>query len=277
MKYIVDMNLEVEETMALNVERSNSTNHNFPNSTRCCGAPTPRRLSLSKPSISSPGPRRDETIIGWCVYAFQLVLLPSLLSSVNGLLAHPFSKAEVNFTYFLLNFFSCLWVYHAFLGANFKPVKQHPILFSQAVILGLVAYWVSFTAVTWALKQLDPGYVNQNDASIAAMKKGGYYLMLLGTVVLAPLTEECVFRGLIFRNLWKTSAIAAYLVSMAAFSAVHIVSYIGVYSPLHLVLAFLQYLPAGVWLAWCYTKSGSIFGPIVMHAIINLYSLNLLR
>ena len=29
MKYIVDMTLEVEETMALNVERSNSTNHNF--------------------------------------------------------------------------------------------------------------------------------------------------------------------------------------------------------------------------------------------------------
>ena len=145
------------------------------------------------------------------------------------------------------------------------------------MILGLVAYWVSFTAVTWALKQLDPGYVNQNDASIAAMKKGGYYLMLLGTVVLAPLTEECVFRGLIFRNLWKTSAIAAYLLSVAAFSAVHIIGYVGVYSPLHLVLAFLQYLPAGIWLAWCYTKSGSIFGPIVMHAIINLYSLNLLR
>ena len=29
MKYIVDMTLEVEETMALNVERSNSTNLNL--------------------------------------------------------------------------------------------------------------------------------------------------------------------------------------------------------------------------------------------------------
>ena len=29
MKYIVDMTLEVEETMALNVERSNSTNLQF--------------------------------------------------------------------------------------------------------------------------------------------------------------------------------------------------------------------------------------------------------
>lgn len=31
MKYIVDMTLEVEETMALNVERSNSTNVNLLN------------------------------------------------------------------------------------------------------------------------------------------------------------------------------------------------------------------------------------------------------
>ena len=31
MKYIVDMTLEVEEIMALNVERSNSTNHNLLN------------------------------------------------------------------------------------------------------------------------------------------------------------------------------------------------------------------------------------------------------
>ena len=31
MKYIVDMTLEVEETMALNVVRSNSTNHNLLN------------------------------------------------------------------------------------------------------------------------------------------------------------------------------------------------------------------------------------------------------
>ena len=31
MKYIVDMTLEVEETMALNVERSDSTNHNLLN------------------------------------------------------------------------------------------------------------------------------------------------------------------------------------------------------------------------------------------------------
>ena len=131
--------------------------------------------------------------------------------------------------------------------------------------------------MNWAIRQLDPGFVNRNDASIVSMTQGSYYLMLLGTGILAPVAEECVYRGLVFRNIYSTAPWAAYLVSMVAFSMVHIVSYVGAYTPLQLVLAVVQYLPGGAWLCWCYTKSGSIYGPIVMHSLINLYSLNLLR
>lgn len=225
----------------------------------------------------APAPRRDETIVGWCWYGFQMVVLGSLLTGLNGMLRVPMSQAEVNFTYFLLNFLATLWIYHKYLESNWKTVKNHPILFSQAVVLALVAYWLSFWALTWTIRQLDPGFVNRNDASISGLRYGNFYLTMLGTVLLAPAAEECVYRGLVFRNLYPISKVAAYLVSMAAFSAVHIVSFLGLYSPLQLVLAFLQYLPAGLWLAWCYTKSGSIYGPIAMHMLINAYSYGLLR
>lgn len=225
----------------------------------------------------APAPRRDETIVGWCWYGFQMVVLGSLLTGLNGMLRVPMSQAEVNFTYFLLNFLATLWIYHKYLESNWKTVKNHPILFSQAVVLALVAYWLSFWVLTWTIRQLDPGFVNRNDASISGLRHGNFYLTMLGTVLLAPAAEECVYRGLVFRNLYPISKVAAYLVSMAAFSAVHIVSFLGLYSPLQLVLAFLQYLPAGLWLAWCYTKSGSIYGPIAMHMLINAYSYGLLR
>lgn len=225
----------------------------------------------------APAPRRDETIVGWCWYGFQMVVLGSLLTGLNGMLRVPMSQAEVNFTYFLLNFLATLWIYHKYLESNWKTVKTHPILFSQAVVLALVAYWLSFWALTWTIRQLDPGFINRNDASISGLRHGNFYLTMLGTVLLAPAAEECVYRGLVFRNLYPISKVAAYLVSMAAFSAVHIVSFLGFYSPLQLVLAFLQYLPAGLWLAWCYTKSGSIYGPIAMHMLINAYSYGLLR
>lgn len=225
----------------------------------------------------APAPRRDETIVGWCWYGFQMVVLGSLLTGLNGMLRVPMSQAEVNFTYFLLNFLATLWIYHKYLESNWKTVKTHPILFSQAVVLALVAYWLSFWVLTWTIRQLDPGFINRNDASISGLRHGNFYLTMLGTVLLAPAAEECVYRGLVFRNLYPISRVAAYLVSMAAFSAVHIVSFLGLYSPLQLVLAFLQYLPAGLWLAWCYTKSGSIYGPIAMHMLINAYSYGLLR
>ena len=232
---------------------------------------------MSRSSLSTPALRHDETVVGWSWYAFQMIVLPSLLTSLNGLLKRPFSTAEVNFTYFIINFLATLWIYHRFLGSSFQSLRAHPALFCQAVVLGLAADLSLFSEMIFCLHLLDPGYVNQNDASIAAMTRGSYYLMLLGTVILAPVAEECVFRGLLFRNLWKVNMGAAYAVSMAAFSVIHIVNYVGVYSPLRLLLAFLQYLPAGLCLSWCYTKSGSIYGPIVMHSLINLYSLNLLR
>ena len=90
--------------------------------------------------------------------------------------------------------------------------------------------------------------------------------------MLVPLAEECFFRGLLFRNLYSWSPVAAYLISMAAFSAIHVVGYIGTASPLHLLVSFLQYLPAGYCLAWCYHQTGTIITPIIMHTLTNAMS-----
>ena len=86
-----------------------------------------------------------------------------------------------------------------------------------------------------------------------------------------------MFRGLIFRSLYGKSPWAAYIVSIIAFAMVHIVGYIGSYSPLEIVLAVLQYLPAGLCLAWSYTKAETIFAPILIHAAVNYITINGLR
>ena len=69
----------------------------------------------------------------------------------------------------------------------------------------------------------------------------------------------------------------AYAVSILAFAIIHILGYIGFYSPIEIVMAVLQYLPAGIWLAWSYTKAGTVFAPILVHAAINYLSLRALR
>lgn len=219
----------------------------------------------------------QETISGFIYLAFQLLFLPSMLSWVNGQLSHPLNSAELNFVFYLINFMAMLLIFHDFLGRSAHQVGQHPAYFCQAVILGFVAYYACNWFTTWVIRHLVPSFSNYNDEAIAAMSHGNYFLMLVGTVILVPPVEECFYRGLIFRNLYGKSRWAAYIVSILAFSIIHIIGYIGKYSALELLMAFLQYLPAGLCLAWSYAKADTIFAPILIHAAINFIAIGGLR
>ena len=219
----------------------------------------------------------QELICGFCYLAIQLLFLPGVLTWANEQLVHPLKDAELNFVYYLVNFIAMLLIFHDFLSRSLGQAFQHPILLCEAVILGFVAYYACFHATDYLISLLVPGFSNYNDEAIFAMSNGNFFLVTIGTVILVPPYEECIFRGLIFRNLYGKSPWAAYLISMIAFACIHILGYIGLYSPLELVLALLQYLPAGLCLAWSYTRADTIFAPIIIHAAVNYITINGLR
>lgn len=222
-----------------------------------------------KKTFMSACPSHAETIWGWIWLFFQLALLGPVLVWCNAALGLSLSDTELNFAFFGINFLAVLWIFHDFIGKSAAQLKNHPAIFCQGVILGFAAYYACVLAMEWVLERLAPGYHNANDASIAALGRGSRFLMIIGTVVLVPPVEECFYRGLVFRPLYTRSPLAAYLVSMAVFSLIHVLGYLGSYSPWALVIAFLQYLPAGLCLAWSYTKTGTIFAPILIHALAN--------
>lgn len=226
-----------------------------------------------KKRTQSPCPNSRETVSGLCWLAFQMLLLPSLLYFINGHLEQPLNDGELNFVYYLTNFIAMLVIFHDFLSQSLGQAFQHPIVLCEAVILGFVAYFVCFHATDYLVRLLVPSFSNYNDAAIAQMNRGNGFLMLIGTVILVPPVEECLFRGVIFRNLYKKSHPAAYLISMVAFACIHILGYIGQYSPVELVMAVVQYLPAGLCLGWSYIRGGSIIAPIFIHAAVNYFTI----
>ena len=225
----------------------------------------------------SPCPSGQESLYGGFYLAFQMLFLPSLLFWINDQLPRAFSETELNFVFYLVNFLAVLLIFRKFLGRNLRQLTQHPIDALQAAILGFVAYYACFHALEWLIGLLMPSYTNYNDQSIAALSRGNYSLMFLGTVILVPPVEECLYRGLIFRNLYAKSKLAAYLVSILAFAIIHIIGYFGQYSALELLLAVAQYLPAGLCLAWAYTRADTIFAPILIHAAINFIGIHAMR
>ena len=220
---------------------------------------------------------RTEKILGWLYMAFSMLALPALLSWVNKQLADPIPESTLNFVFYLTNFLFIVSIFHRFLRASIVAAWRDFWNFIQAVVLGYVAYWVASEVMEFVMGYLMPGFSNVNDAAISELARTNYVLMLIGVVFLVPLSEEMLYRGLIFRGLWQDSNVAAYLVSMAAFAAIHVLGYIGSEDITRLLLCFIQYLPAGLCLAWTYTKADNIFAPVIVHAIVNAVAIGALR
>lgn len=95
------------------------------------------------------------------------------------------------------------------------------------------------------------------DALTAA---GGFWIAFALSVVLAPVIEEIVFRGVLFPALKKRYGIVVGIfVSSFVFTLVHI-------NPVQM----LSVLPLGMYLAVMYHRTGSIYPGMILHATWNL-------
>ena len=232
---------------------------------------------MKKSHFLGPGLSSAETMAGIIYLAVQLFLLPSVLHWVNRTMGSPLSEAELNFTFYFINFMAMLLMFQNFLSSSLRQALQHPILLCEAVILGLVGYYACMFCTRHIIDLLSPGYANYNDEAIFAMNRGNSFLLFIGTVILVPPFEECMYRGLVFRNLYGKNKWAAYAVSILLFAIIHILGYLGKYAPLELLMAVLQYLPAGLCLALCYARGNTILAPTIMHALINYITIRSLR
>lgn len=94
----------------------------------------------------------------------------------------------------------------------------------------------------------------------------GYWLAAVSAVVIAPVIEELLFRGVLFAGLAKRWPIwLAAVVSSSAFAVLHGQVNVGIYT-------FIL----GCLLSWLYVRSGSLFPGILVHFINNLVAFWLL-
>lgn len=220
---------------------------------------------------------RSELLWGWLYMAAEFLILPSVLYWISDRLSPGISDSEVNFLFYFVNFLATLLIFRKFLSRNWGTAKNNLLHMGLYVLLGLFLYWASSLVMAEVTYYLMPDFVNINDMSIAAMRQGGFLLTAIGTVILVPVAEECLFRGLLFRGMYSQSRWAAYAVSSLCFCLPHVSAYIGSYDWAVLALCFIQYLPAGLILAWSYEKSNTIFTPILIHTIINAFGIYAMR
>lgn len=214
---------------------------------------------------------------GFILLFLVFVCIPYLLSLINQQLTRPLDAATLNFIYHTLNFIGVLIVFRHFLKQSMQQLSAQYLDIALYTVLGILLYFGLLLVLSRFILWVKPDFANLNDNNIAGQLDKRQAFVIIGTVIMAPFTEELLFRAHVFGHLYSKHPAIAYILSMCAFSVVHILGYVGSADITTLILSFLQYLPAGWVLAWTYTKTGTIFTPILIHTLINAIAIDTMR
>lgn len=214
---------------------------------------------------------------GWGYLLAQLFCIPWLITSIHDWLSLSWNDAQLNFLFYAVNFLAVVLIFRKFLVKTLVLTAKRPIRFLRSAFIGLLVYQMAFQAIVMVIGWLLPDFANLNDQHVVEMTRDNLPLVAIGTVFLVPVAEELFYRGLVFGQLQRYSRVVAYTVSTFFFCCIHVVPYLGMYDPLSLILSFLQYIPAGLCLAWAYESADSLLAPILIHMTINQIGISTVR
>lgn len=232
-------------------------------------------MRRAKAEWGDPMPR-GARIAGWVYFPIHVAVLPLtigvLLMAVLGKLP---SDVTCNVWYYLIGLVFTLAVMWRFLHRSFDTMAGSIL---RCIGMMLAAYGID--VLLSLVLQLGTGLIGElpvpNNDAVTGLAKVDYKRMTAVAVFMAPLVEECLFRGVVFGTIRPHSRFWAYAVSIALFSLYHVWQYVVMYGDPKLLLSALAYVPVSAALTFCYEQTRSIWPPVFFHMCINALSLAVL-
>ncbi len=218
-----------------------------------------------------PQMTRSERRRGWIFFALYLLVLPYLNALVQRLLFPDgeIPAAEAGVVYYAVLTLLALLFFWSFLRHGFSLLLDWLPENSFAFLTGLggavlLEYLFSFLP----LPVQDPIPL-QYAAEYALAPAATAVLVIL----LIPLVEETLFRGLIFGTFRQYGRPIAYSVAVLLYAFACVWRYALDFGDLAYLLLALRYIPMSLALTWCYDNGGSIWAVVALHAVLNAITL----
>lgn len=223
----------------------------------------PRRTARPERRSDAPALTERETTAGICwfpVYAAGLPLLGSLAGGLEG-----------GWRSLLLSAVGCAVtsvIFRRFLAASFRRLTEDAGRAICAILVGAAVYWAALFALSVAAAAL--GVTEETDGRFFAGSASGDIRAAVSAVIFAPVTEEALFRALLFGGLAKKNRPAAYIVSTLVFGVMHLWPHIGSLGAAEMAVSLILYVPGGLILARVYERTETVWASVLLHALINL-------
>ena len=217
---------------------------------------------------------RREALAAAIYLPVHAVLLPLLLTylAVLGVIS---PGVTMNVAWYIIGVGFTLILLGKYLRRSFDALLDRPGQSLLALVSGLATdYLLSWAfALVLLLFGMTAGSTANNDA-VAELASEGANRMFAVAVLLAPMVEEPLFRGLLFGTVRRRGRLAAYAVSVLLFCFYHVWQY--VLLDWRYLLQMINYIPVSVALCYSYEKSGTIWVPIAFHMLVNAISMSAL-
>lgn len=140
-----------------------------------------------------------------------------------------------------------------------KVLKAKPMIMISVSAFGL--YFASLLIVV-VIAVISPETMESYNQLMESALGGSQLLAMLAAVILAPINEECIMRGLILKNLQKYFSVPVVIAVQAVMFGIFHMNWVqGIYV-----------LPIGAALGYVAVKSRSVLPSIYMHLFYNLMS-----
>lgn len=140
-----------------------------------------------------------------------------------------------------------------------RVLRLKPVILVSVASFGL--YYVSLLLLA-VIAVISPETVERYNELMESALGGSELIAMLAAVILAPINEECIMRGLILKNLQKYFSVPAVVVIQAIIFGIFHMNWVqGIYV-----------LPIGAALGYVAIKSRSVLPSIYMHLFYNLLS-----
>ena len=218
---------------------------------------------------------RRERICGFVWLPIHIFLLPLFLVPVLFLLLGPdkLTDAGANVIYYLISFVFVIIAFWNFLRESFDRFVGN---LRGALLAMVIAYAIQLvlTLGLQALMGVFGELETPNNDAIGELANLEYNKIFAVAVLMAPITEEVLFRGVLFGSLARRHRWLGWVVSVAVFCLYHVWQFAVVEQDWTVLIAAAEYIPLTVAITYCYDRTETIWTPIFFHIFTNSLALS---
>lgn len=217
---------------------------------------------------------RRSVIIGLVIFPFYLLLLPELLMLGNEIIGRIFgfifTSQSLNMAYYVIMTILLLLCFGKYMLASLKQLwKINLGEFVLVLFIGMVVNYVSNMITSTFCFAVLGNNESMNNEVVSDFIVQSPLMMVVMTVILAPIVEEIIFRAILFRPLSEKLPWLGYVISALLFGLMHVWQAALINMDWRELIYIIQYIPSALILCYICKRMKNIWCSIIMHSLIN--------